>query len=729
MSSGTTLSGAASKEPSAPIVTTTVGDDHVAIVTIDDTTETLNTIGPRFGEELTTTLEKLGGDTNVVAIVLRSGKKDSFVVGANIEFLSAIRVAGEAEALAGELAKRLGALRKGKPIVAAVHGAALGGGFELALAAHAIVASDHKKTVLGLPEVQLGLLPAANGMLRVAERAGLATALDISLTGKNLRPAKAKKLGLVDEVCPEPVLLRVAIEHAKKLAQRKSAPKKPNKIDAEAVKKLVLEENPLGRKLLFSKAREATRKKTRGHYPATERILDVLELYGKKGFSAAAALEAKHFGELVVSASSHALRSIFFATTALKKDTGVDDPSVAPRKVDKIGMLGAGLMGGGIAYVTSQAGIGVRLKDRDDAGVGRGLKYVREIVDERVKRKSVTREEAHQQLALVSGTTDYSGMKNADVVIEAVFEDIALKHAVLREVEAATSAHTIFASNTSSLPIGRIAEVAERPENVVGMHYFSPVHKMPLLEVIRAPKTSDEAVVTAVALGKKQGKTVIVVNDGVGFYTTRILAPYLNEAAYLVAEGVAIEAIDKALLDWGFPVGAIKLIDEVGIDVGAHVGKITLEAFGDRMRPPPGLEKLVKDGRAGKKNKKGFYLYDGDKKTAGKKVDPSVYTLLGVTPNKELKAEEIQMRCALVFVNEAVRCLEEGILRSPRDGDIGAIFGLGFPPFRGGPFRWVDAVSAAEVVKRLRAFESRFGERFTPAKRLVEMAEKDTTFY
>jgi 3-hydroxyacyl-CoA dehydrogenase / enoyl-CoA hydratase / 3-hydroxybutyryl-CoA epimerase len=725
-----TTEGTSTSEASGSIVTFTVREDRVAVVTIDDTNETLNTIGPRFGEELTSTLAALKADANVIAMVVRSGKKDSFVVGANIEFLSGIRVAQEAEKLAGELAKRLGELRAGKPIVAAVHGAALGGGFELALAAHAIVATDDKKTVLGLPEVKLGLLPAANGMLRVAERAGLACALDLALTGKNLRPAKAKKLLLVDEVCPEAVLIDVAAELAKRLSRSKVGPnKKPGPHGLDAVKRFLLEENALGKKVLFSKAREATRKKTRGHYPATERILDVLELYGKKGFSAAAALEAKAFGELVVSETSRQLRGIFFATTALKKDTGVDDPKVVARPVSKIGMLGAGLMGGGIAYVTSQADIAVRLKDKDDAGVGRGLKYVREIYDERVKRKSMTREERDQKLALVSGTTDYSGMKSADIVIEAVFEDLAVKHAVLKEVEAATSDTCIFASNTSSLPITHIAETSSRPENVVGMHYFSPVHKMPLLEIVRAKRTSDVAVATCVALGKKQGKTVIVVNDGVGFYTTRILAPYLNEAAYLVAEGVAIETIDKALLDWGFPVGPIKLVDEVGIDVGAHVGKITLDAFGERMRPPAGLEKLVSDGRAGKKNKKGFYLYEGDKKTAGKKVDPSVYTLLGVTPDKKLLPEEIQMRCALAFVNEAVRCLEEGILRSPRDGDIGAVFGLGFPPFRGGPFAYVDTVGAKEIVKRLRAYEARFGARFTPAKLLIEKADTGTTFH
>ncbi len=719
-----------SESNKTPIVTYAVREDRVAVVTLDHVGESVNTIGPDFGAQLAQVLDEIRRDPNVIAYVIRSGKKDSFVVGADVEMLSGIRVAADAEKLSRELAKKLGELRAGKPVVCAVHGAALGGGFELALAAHAIVASDDKKTVLGLPEVKLGLLPGANGMLRVCERAGLAVAADLALTGKNLRPSKAKKLGLVDEICPEAVLVEVAAKLAKTLATRMGPQKKKgHAFDGEGIKRLLLEENPLGKRLLFSKAREATRKKTRGHYPATERILDVLELYGKKGFSAAAELEAKAFGELVVSETSRQLVRIFFATTALKKDTGVSDPSVKGRRVEKIGMLGAGLMGGGIAYVTSQAGIAVRLKDRDLAGVGRGLKYVKEIVDERVSRRSMTREERDQQLSLVSGTIDYSGMKNADVVVEAVFEDIGVKHAVLREVEAATSDKTIFASNTSSLPIAKIAEASARPGNVIGMHYFSPVHKMPLLEVVRAPLTSDETVATAVSLGKKQGKTVIVVNDGVGFYTTRILAPYLNEAAYLVSEGVAIEAIDRAMLDWGFPVGPIKLVDEVGIDVGAHVGKITLEAFGERMRPPAGLGKLVADGRAGRKNKKGFYLYEGDKKTLGKKVDPSVYRLLGVLPEKILAAEEIQMRTALAFVNEAVRCLEEGILRSPRDGDIGAIFGLGFPPFRGGPFRYVDTVGASEIVKRMRAFEARFGERFTPAKKLVAMADSGETFY
>jgi 3-hydroxyacyl-CoA dehydrogenase/enoyl-CoA hydratase/3-hydroxybutyryl-CoA epimerase len=296
---------------------------------------------------------------------------------------------------------------------------------------------------------------------------------------------------------------------------------------------------------------------------------------------------------------------------------------------------------------------------------------------------------------------------------------------MVREVEQAGPKEVIFASNTSSLPIHKIAEASEHPETVLGMHYFSPVHKMPLLEIIKTDKTADWATATCVELGKKQGKTVIVVRDGTGFYTTRILAPFMNEAFHILSEQVSIERIDKALTRFGFPIGPIKLTDEVGIDVGSKVTKIMVEAFGERMTPPPGMDKLIADERHGRKNKRGFYRYDGKKG-----VDESVYDVLGVKPsNEELSEEEIAWRCTLQMVNEAARCYGEGILRNARDGDIGAIFGLGFPPFRGGPFRFVDAVGAAEIVRRLRQFKERYGARFEPAPVLVDMAGSNLRFH
>jgi 3-hydroxyacyl-CoA dehydrogenase/enoyl-CoA hydratase/3-hydroxybutyryl-CoA epimerase len=715
-----------------------VRPDGVAIVTYDVPGEPVNTLKQSFAADFERVFAEVAGDPKVLAAVLVSGKPEGFIAGADIDMLKSATTAAEAEALSrsGHAAMaKLAALPK--PVVAAIHGAALGGGFEVALACHGRVLSDDRKTVLGFPEVQLGLLPGANGLERLAEKVGLQVALDHGLTGKNMRAAKARALGVADDVVPVSILVEVAAALALELAARGAPFARPRRSKLELPDRLTalaLEKNPIGRRVLFRQARAELRKKTGGHYPAPERIVDVLEAWAEKGFDAAREVEARAFGELCVSSVAHRLIEIFFAQTALKKDSGVSGAQVQPRRVERLAMLGAGLMGGGIAYVTLAAGLPVRLKDKDDAALGRGFKYVADILDEDVKKKKLTRLERDQKLALLSGTVDYSGTGAADLVIEAVFEDLEVKHRVLREVEAAGKPGLIFASNTSSIPITKIAEAAKHPENVVGMHYFSPVHKMPLLEVIQTKQTSPEVVATAVAVGKKQGKTVIVVNDGTGFYTSRVIGPMMNEASYLLAEGVSVEAIDQAMTAWGWPVGPITLLDEVGIDVAAHVGPIMLAAFGDRFSPPPTMAKLAAADRKGRKNGRGFYLYGAAarRQGKGKHVDPTVYADLGLPlPAKKspVAAEEIQMRGSLQLVNEALRCLGEDILRSPRDGDIGAVFGLGFPPFRGGPFRYVDTLGAAEALRRVEGYEQRFGKRWSPAPILVEMAKAGRRFH
>ncbi|WP_437577539.1 fatty acid oxidation complex subunit alpha FadJ [Sorangium sp. So ce887] len=723
-----------------------VRPDGVGVVTYDVPGEAVNTLKPTFAGDLERIMGQIASNPLIKAAILVSGKADTWIAGADIDMLKSVTTAAQAEAMcrAGHEAI-LRIVRSPKPIVAAIHGAALGGGFEVALACHARVLSDDRKTVLGLPEVQLGLLPGINGLQRLAERAGLQAALDHGLTGKNMRPSKARQLGVADDVVPAPILKETAAALALKLARVEGGPpfrpggaaKKGPKLDAATLlTRAALEQNPLGRTVLFQQAQKKTREKTGGHYPAPERIIEVLKTYADRGFDASREVEARAFGELVVSSTAHRLMELFFATNAMKKDTGVDDASVQPRKVEKIAMIGAGLMGAGIAYVSLNAGIAVRLRDRDDASLGRGLKVVTDILGDRVKKRQLTPIERDQKLALLTTTTDSSGLRSADLVIEAVFEDLAVKHAVVQDIEANGKDGVIVASNTSSIPISRIAAASRRPENVVGMHYFSPVHKMPLLEVIRTEATSPEVVATAVAVGKRQGKTVIVVNDGVGFYTSRILGPYMNEASWLLAEGVAIEQVDRALVAWGWPVGPLALLDEVGIDVAAHIGPIMIEAFGDRMSPPPTMAKLVSDDRRGRKNERGMYLYGAaaKKKGKGKHPDESVYAVLGLPLPKAkdkppVAVEEIQMRCSLQLVNEALYCLGEGILRSPRDGDIGAIFGLGFPPFRGGPFRYVDALGAAEVLRRIEVYERRFGKRWTPAPALVEAARTGKSFH
>jgi len=706
-------------------------DDGVAIVRMDIAGEPMNTLKANFIETFMGVFNAVEEDPEIKAIVFTSGKKDSFIAGADITMLEAISTAEEGERAGLEGHKVMNRIEGcKKPVVAAIHGVALGGGLEVALACHARVVTDSKKTKLGLPESQLGLLPGAGGTQRLPRLIGVQPALDMMLTGKQVDPKKARKLGLVEDVVPPSILIETAAELA--LSRVDHVPKRDSFIeqlrDKEAVTEFALAKNPVGRKILFDQARKQLHKQTRGNYPAQDLIIDVVKAGLEGGFEAGLAAEARAFGHLLTTPEAANLMSIFFATTALKKDSGVDDPSVRPRPIKKVGMLGAGLMGAGIAYVTtSVAKIPVRLKDRDADGVMAGLRYIRGIIDGRVKRKRLTEQQANHLTLQTTGTTTYAGFQDTDVVIEAVFEDLSLKEQMVRDVEEAGKNDVIFASNTSSLPITQIAAASKHPETVIGMHYFSPVHKMPLLEIIVTDKTANWVTATCVDLGKRQGKHVIVVKDGVGFYTSRVLAPMMNEAAHLVAEGVPIEKIDTTMLNWGFPVGPIKLTDEVGIDVGAKVGKIMLDAFGERMSPPEGMQKLMADERYGRKNGRGFYLY-GDKKKKG--VDESVYELLGVTPtNKSISSEDIAWRCALQFVNEACRCFGEGILRSARDGDVGAVFGLGFPPFRGGPFRFVDQVGAKEILGRLRELEKQLGPRFSPAPVLEEIARSGQTFY
>ncbi len=727
------MSGGSNGKGTASVLRLEKRDDGVAIVWMDVPGAPVNTLEERFGEDFERTFTQIESDGSIRAVVFTSAKEDNFLAGADISMLQKVHGAEEAERLSRAAQASMNRLASfPKPVVAAIHGACLGGGLELAMACHGRVASDDRKTKLGLPEVQLGLLPGAGGTQRLPRLVGLQAALDMMLTGRQVPARKARKMGLVDDVVRKSILVQVAAEHALRLAEEERGGSAERPIDRlkhllskEELTELLLADNPLGRKLVFDQARKQTLKKTRGNYPAPERILEVVQVGLARGMEAGLDAEAKAFGQLAVSPQAAALMSLFFAQQSLKKDPGIDGEA-EPRKVRKVGMLGAGLMGSGIAYVTVQgAGLPVRLKDRDDRGLRWGLRYVRDILDGRVKKRRMHRAEADRLMFQVQPTTDYSGFGRCDVVIEAVFEDLELKRRVLREVEEHGGEQVIFASNTSSIPITHIAAASRHPETVIGMHYFSPVHKMPLLEVIVTDQTADWVTATCVKLGKAQGKTVIVVRDGVGFYTTRILSAFMNEAFHLLLEGVPIEEIDSALKDFGFPVGPIKLTDEVGIDVGAKVGKIMLDAFGARMDAPAGIQKLLDDDRKGRKNGRGFYRYDGEKG-----VDQSVYGVLGVTPRPGVVSrEDVAWRCTLQMVNEAARCYGEGILRSARDGDVGAVFGLGFPPFRGGPFRFVDAEGPRAIVERLERYQSRFGARFEPAPVLLEMARRGTRFH
>jgi len=700
--------------------------DGVATICYDLPNSPVNTLNTRVGPVFEQIFARIEQEASIVGTILLSGKPDTWIAGADIDELRRVATPMDGETLSrgGQLLlNRLAAMPK--PFVAAIHGAALGGGLEIALACRYRIATDHPRTVLALPEVQLGLLPGAGGTQRLPRTVGLQAALDMILTGKNIRAKKAWQMGLVHELVHPSILRAVAAQRVRAMARGEAMPVRQRKRGASQV---LLEDNALGRNVVFRKARETVLEKTRGHYPAPLAAIDAIQAGYQHGQDAGLREEAKRFGELAVSDVCRALVSIFFATTALKKDSGLPDGVTAePMRVHKIGVLGAGFMGAGIATVAVQAGTIVRLKDSSLDRVAAGWRAVREVLRERVKRRQLTRLQMDDTLSLAGGTVDYSGFANADLVIEAVFEDLAVKHAVLREVQA-VAPRAIFASNTSTIPIRDIAAAAVHADQVVGMHFFSPVHKMPLLEVIVTPETSAQTTATVVAYGRQLGKTVIVVRDGPGFYVNRILAPYLNESGKLLDDGVSIDAIDEALVSFGFPVGPVTLLDEVGLDIAGKSGPIMAAAFGERMRPSATLQRVIESGRLGRKAKRGFYRYSAQGKREG--VDEGVYALTPTSGSRvAVTAEEIQRRTVLPMLNEAVRCLEDGIVRSPRDGDIGAVFGIGFPPFRGGPFRFIDSLGAATVVQQLEALEQRFPGRYEPAALLRAKAASGERFH
>jgi 3-hydroxyacyl-CoA dehydrogenase/enoyl-CoA hydratase/3-hydroxybutyryl-CoA epimerase len=714
--------------------------DGLAIVSMNIEGLPQNVLNESVGQEFEAMINDIEADSSLTSLVFQSTKPGCFVAGADISMLQGIDTEQQAKdscKLLHSLFQRVADLKI--TTVAAIDGVCLGGGLELALVFDYRIASSAKATRIGVPEVQLGVLPGGGGTTRLPRMIALPTALDLILTGKQLNAKRAKSAGLVDKVVLPEVLLATAIEYA-----GKNKPKR-----AQSFTDKVMKFGPI-RNLVISKARTQTLKLTKGKYPAPLKILEVIGEGLGTSLDKALDLEARGFAELLMTPESKQLVNIFFAVTELKKDTGVDSDT-KPREINNVGVLGAGLMGAGISYVTiDKAKLTTRIKDINYEGLAKGIAYVGKIVDKQLARKRINSIGRQTTMARLTGAIDYRGFKNSDVVIEAVFESLDLKQRMVADIEAlsdvtesdatesggtqsgateSSKTETIFATNTSAIPIDDVAAKAKYPERIVGMHYFSPVEKMPLLEVIKGSKTADWATATAVELGKKQGKTVIVVNDGPGFYTTRVLVPFIMEAVRLLLEGVSIEEVDAALEEFGMPVGPIKLMDEVGIDVGAHIVVTLNQAFGDRIPLIDGVDKVLDDDRKGKKNGRGFYDYSDASK--GKNVDPSIYKVMGVenAGRTELSRTEITDRIVLTMLNEAAYCLHEDILRSARDGDIGAIFGLGFPPFLGGPFRYMDTLGATEVVSKLEGLKAVHGERFTPAPLLLELAKSGKGFY
>lgn len=723
------LSTAAAAAPSGAFLTLETTAKGVAIVRLDDKAAKVNTISSKMTAEMAAMLDTVESDPSIKSVVLISAKPGCFIAGADIAELRACATEAEMKAMsaAGQsFMNRLAGSKK--PFVAAIDGSCMGGGLEVALACHYRVASTSKKTKLALPEVMLGLLPGAGGTQRLPKIVGLQASLDMMLTGKAIQPDKAKKMGLVDQVADPFALESAAVAAAEQLASGSLKAKRKSK----SIVNRLLEDTPL-RSIVFNKAGEMVEKKTGGHYPAPKLILEAAQAGVESGLTKGLDVEASNFAKLGMTSEAKALMSIFFGQTALKKNR-FGKPE---QPVKTMAVVGAGLMGAGIAQVSAAKQLRVLLKDRDAAAAGRGEDYVRSNLEQKVKRKRMSIYERDAVMANVVPLSDEDPvwkkhMAQADLAIEAVFEDMALKHKVIQDLEQYLPAHAVIATNTSALSVAEIAKASKRPENVIGMHYFSPVPSMPLLEIIRHEGTSDATAAKAVDVGLRQGKTCIVVKDVPGFYVNRCLGPYIAETLALVESGVKPEHLDSIVTKWGLPVGPITLADEVGLDVAAHVNHTLSSALGVRMAGGDAaiFDAMISKGFLGKKSGKGFYTQPKSKKEK-KAINAEALEIVSRFQKTDLKLsdEDTINRLVSRFVNEAVLCVQDEIIASPSEGDIGAVFGIGFPPFIGGPFRFVDRVGSAKFNDMMLRFADAYGEQFVPAPLLQDMAKTNKKFH
>jgi 3-hydroxyacyl-CoA dehydrogenase/enoyl-CoA hydratase/3-hydroxybutyryl-CoA epimerase len=698
-------------------------EEGIATIWIDSQKDKMNIVSPSLIGDFENVFKEIETNEDIIGAILISAKKD-FIAGADIKSFKGEKV-GDFQPFSRKGHELLQKIEDSKkPIVSAIHGTCYGLGVELSLACNSRVCSNDSKTKLALPEVKLGLLPGGGGTQRLPRLVGLQASLDMMLTGKNIFPSKAKRIGLVDEVVHQSKLHNAAKKIVLSIIKNNFQRKKVKK--SFTVK--LLDGTSLGRSVVFSQAKKTVLRLTKGNYPAPIEIIECVKIGLQKGLKAGYEAEVIKFEKLILSNVSSALRNLFFTTTDKKKN---------PYKVDlkntqKIGVIGAGFMGEGITEVSINSGMDVLLKDLDDEMIHQARKNIWENLNRKVKRRQMSKVSAKTTAQKAVGQLDYKGFNNIDVVVEAIVENMTVKKKLIKELESICKDDFIFASNTSSLPLTEMSEEAKNPENVVGMHYFSPVTKMPLLEIIKTNKTSEQAIATCYEIGKRQGKTCIVVNDAPGFYVNRILCPYLLEALILIEEGVRIEQIDKALKNLGMPVGPVALLDEVGIDVGVHVmsGNMTdLIKDRDGIKLNYSMPKMLEDGLSGRKSKKGFYNYVKKKGKVKKgKVNEGVYKYFDSPVAKKINDKEITERCILILLNEAVWALEEGIIENITDGDIGGVFGIGFLPWSGGPFSYMNQTGISNIVDKMRHYQNLYGNKFQPRPMLIKMVEKNEKF-
>ena len=694
-------------------------EDSIGILNFDLPGEKVNKFNTETLKELAEWVDQLKQMSDIKCLLLMSKKPGIFIAGADIKEIFGITD----ENLGYEVARRgqnvFAAFGKLPfPTIAVIDGACMGGGTEISLNCTFRIATDNKKTRIALPEVSLGLLPGWSGTTRLPRVIGIQRALDVILTGRHLDAKRAYRSGMIDKIIAGEWVFEKAVEFAGEVIAGETK-KYVKRRKPRGLINTVIEKTPFGRKIMFSKAEKMLMKKTGGLYPAPLLALATIKNTRTKSIDKALEAEARALGKLIVSNESKSLVQIFLWTEEIKKENGTAIPDVKGLSVEKAAVLGAGVMGGGIAQLFASREIPVRVKDINNEAVAKAYQQAAQVLKGQLKRRRINKLQMIQIMNRISGTVDYSGFKNADLVIEAIVEDLNIKKNVLAETEKHISEKTIIATNTSSLNVDDMAEALKIKERFVGLHFFNPVHRMPLVEVVRGKYTSDAAIATVFNLSKKLGKTPIAVKDGPGFLINRLLLPYMVEAISLLEAGHSMQKIDAVMKKFGMPMGPIELFDEVGIDVAEKVAKILQKTMSDRMAESDLLHKLIEDGRLGKKSKKGFYIY-----AAGKKSDdPRVAKMISVKNKIHLSDDQLVHRMIYPMINEAARCLDEGIARSARDVDVGMIFGTGFAPFRGGLLRYAQSEGLGKVVKKLTAFKEEFGERFAPSASLIKFEQ------
>jgi 3-hydroxyacyl-CoA dehydrogenase/enoyl-CoA hydratase/3-hydroxybutyryl-CoA epimerase len=702
-----------------------ITEENIAILTFDLPGEKANKFSTPVMQELDNLLDDLSGRKDISCLIIQSGKPTIYIAGADINEIEHIIDPDQ-----GYQVSRVGQDIFAKieklpfPTIALINGACMGGGTEMTLACTYRLASDHPKTKLALPEVNIGLFPGWGGTQRLPRLIGLQRSLDVILTGRNLNAKRALRSGIIDKIVPQELVLETGLQFARSVIAGENVLAR-SKRKQKGLLPVLLEKNPLGRAIVFRMAKKAVLQKTHGHYPAPLAALKVIKKGYRKSLQKGLEIEAKSFAHIICSNVSKNLIKIFFWTEAVKKQSGVASDNVSARNIGKAAALGAGVMGGGIAQLFAGRNIPIRVKDLNNDALAKAYQQAAGVLKGKLRRRRISKMEFGQILSRITATTDYSGFKKSDFVIEAIVEDLEIKKKVLSELETNVQDDAIIVSNTSSLLIDDMAVALQKPERFAGMHFFNPVHMMPLVEVIRGKNTSDETIATTFNLAKTLGKTPVIVNDGPGFLVNRLLVPYMVEAVSLLEEGYTIEHIDRMIETFGMPMGPIELFDEVGIDVAHKVAKILAKSMGDRMAESPILEKLIADGRMGKKSGKGFYLYEGK----NKKLDKSIETYIEVTGKSSLSEEALVQRMIYPMINEAARCLDEQIVMRPQDVDLAMIFGTGFAPFRGGLLNYADSESSQKIYESLLKFADQHGNRFAPSEKLKEMAASGKGFY